>query len=566
MNRMEMKNYGYVYASDSKYLLQRGLQRLQMNHSTARIVVILSQSPATDLTDLLKFVWEQYNMLNIIAILLNIFKSTSKSVSELEKQINNHYSSHRLDAIIYNPFVPSGSRKGRFYIFSGNNHNSKSASENILTLSEQRTFNVYQYPLRIGMFNFYGLADPVKDNNQSVIGYNLPDGQMINTVIEAVNFKPIYIEPPNNSMYGGVTENGTFTGVLGLLEYGKVDVTFNIRVLKQYGQQHATFLPAVADTALSFVAPVVTDTSIPTFFEILDRSLMISTCIIFIVIASLDYYLQRIRSRMRSLRMSNDIGDNIISMFAIMLMVSITKPKIIHKRILYASLAIFSTVIAYGYQGNMVMLLTVKQEIYNLDTLQELADSNLKILVPIGLRNFLPNVSVADVDPVYHELSKRRKLISNYEDSYKQVAYKRDSVLFSLGIFSENYRYTLYSNETGDTLIHVMKEAPAKTILAYMVLKESPFRDRINAVVLRLFEGGIYRKFLEENWYKLSLQLNKIPPAEENELFSMQELSTIFMLFLMSCSICFLVFLGELFLINITMPQNKLKNNFQDSK
>lgn len=554
---MEMANYGYVYASDSKHMLMRGLEILQRNHSNAKIVIILSQSSATDLTDLMKIIWEKYNMLNVVALLLNIFLSTSKSISALEQRINKHYSTHRLDAILYNPFIENDDEKGRFYIFSGSKDNDlESVSKKILRMHRERTFNAYQHPLRVGMFNLFGLAQSVEDKNGSIYRYNLPDGEMINAVTKAINFKPIFINPPNNSMYGGVTQNGTFTGVLGLLEYGKVDVTFNVRVLKQYGQEHATFLPAIGDTKLSFVVPVVENTSKPTFFGILDNTVMISTCIIYGIILWMDYYLNKILSKVKSRTISSDIGYKGITLFGIMLLVSQKKPKIAYRRFLVGSLAIFSTIIAFVYQGNMVKILTVSHESNKFDTLQRLVDSGLKILVPIGLRNFLPNENSTDVDPIYYRLSQRRTLIDNYEVSYKQVAYKRDSALFSLGIFNENYRYALYSNKTGNSLIHVVDEAPTRTILAYMVLKESPFRDRINKVVLRLFEGGFSQKFLHDNWYKLSLKIGRIHQVE-NTFFSMDELAPIFMLFIFSCSICTAVFLAEIFIANFYATRKK---------
>lgn len=80
-----------------------------------------------------------------------------------------------------------------------------------------------------------------------------------------------------------------------------------------------------------------------------------------------------------------------------------------------------------------------------------------------------------------------------------------------------------YFDELGNDMIHLVEECPRAYALAYILARKSPFAPRINDLILRTSQAGLFFKWYREQAWNTTLstrqtRLAQIAAADDSKL------------------------------------------------
>lgn len=129
----------------------------------------------------------------------------------------------------------------------------------------QKEYRMNQFPLTFSIFDRYPsmITDYSRNFNytgasQKVtkkIGYGGVDGLILGNLAEILDFKAVLISPKDTDHYGHKAPNGSYTGSLGDILYGRADAAFNSRFLIKYDSLDIEFLLPTLGDRVCVVAP-----------------------------------------------------------------------------------------------------------------------------------------------------------------------------------------------------------------------------------------------------------------------------------------------------------------------
>lgn len=491
--------------------------------------VILMTHPCNKLDGLLEIAWSDYKMLNVYN-----FEISRKNPEGLT-----------INILFYDPFIRhQDPKQGIYKISISKNNTDDELIINSQKIFRERILDLHQYPIRIGVIHFPGYLEIVKDGN--VIRYTKVYGNIINAIIHHMNFAPMSIIPKDVTAYGGRLENGSVVGLIGLLERDEVEFAANIKVFERNLLENAVFSSILSETSYCFITPNKQATLKSTFTSIVGRrtySGLTITCIITVLLKYAHHRLHSQNSEGHSQRF--DFFIKILELLAYFLVVSYKVPKIRFHRLLFIILIFMAMVVNFTYQGNMIKILTLETKSSNLKTLTDLANSDLNIYTTIGAGSYNPFRLLGD--EVNDKLQNRMFKVTEYEEGMDKVIRDKDSAFLVLRSFIDVYGSKWYSNETGASTVNVIYDGDnMNNFLAILITKHSPYLGRVNSLVKRIREGGLYDKIYEDSVFKSKLNLLRMPKAPNKTNFSMEELLDIFIMLAAALSACTAIFVLEI--------------------
>lgn len=159
-----------------------------------------------------------------------------------------------VDLILYNPFC--GDRETRapqFLLLDFQPENSEENFNKMRHFTDQRITNLHQYPLRVNVFDFPMVSKAEHDDDNKITHYSYVDGETVQIIGEKMNFTLEYAESSDGVQYGYQSEDGNFTGSLGLIENEQVDLLGNPRLIANYNTTKSLFLQPITMMRLSFI-------------------------------------------------------------------------------------------------------------------------------------------------------------------------------------------------------------------------------------------------------------------------------------------------------------------------
>lgn len=550
--------YGYIFVADSLEFLLLRVRQMKSINSNAVSVFMLRQGSHTDLTVLLMASWINYKMLNAVGI----------SVEEDEEhslQITNKIKNPKIYVSYYDPFVIKFGVRGYVYGFHVDQHNISKIMKHIVHKIRNRFINLYRYPLRVCIFEFDGITSSVKSSNGTILYYTNLDGELLRLIQKRFNFQSVYIHPEANTNYGYKLNNNTLTGAYGILVRGEADIGANIRpVLHLDEDVPIQYLHPIDDIEFWFLTPNIehlTDIPLYVYFCVFNINVsIVLACIYFGVVilwCCMEYFFHKYLYYASKSKYYS-IEHTMFTFFGAFVMaaqnVNFDKN---FERCIYIFFIFFATVLSTVYQGTMVKLLQETDIDLNINTLEELAESDLDIFTVLPFKDVL---NTSGNDAVFQELFRRQEILFNPREMMRKVAIEKTAAALLLSPTAYVFYSSTISNKTGKSAYHLLKHGPSRRFRSHMIQKESPYEEAFNGFFRKVKESGLISYWRNKHYdgliMKAAIRDSKLETADL-KLFGMNTLIMIFQSYLILCSFCICVFIGEFILGNYIKPKHK---------
>jgi hypothetical protein len=474
------------------------------------IIIVLHHFSSDDETteksvalSIFKDLWTKERILNVLIVTRH-----SHSGHELNEDTNNS-----IKVWMYNPFeVNANNSRGNIY-----NLEYGHALFNVYTHNWLR--NVQGYPLEVSMFLQYPTAIPMNSVRNNSTKYKGMDGHILSNMAQYFNFKFKIHTTYGNNPYGSVLQNGSVTGSLADIVYGKSEISFNSRFIMWYGTDNIEFSIPVASDKLCIIAPKAK--RIPKWRNMLvcyKPEVWLSLLMVYVVCTVCFYFLHKYQLQKQSTGCLPTLH-----MFQIFLSSPVHHPPwIMMQRFLFVSCLLFNLVLINTFQGLLVTNITTPNYGTDIHTLDQLDESNLQILTgSSSTRDMLKNGG--------YVISRKFKVFEGTrEDMINQVL--KSGAAITERESSIRFLVTKYISPDGTLLMHMVEECPAYYYLAYILSKGTPYLREFNSFLRKVMESGLTQK-----WYwdsidiktKLSYRKSHLEP-KTLKLFSVSDLQLAF--------------------------------------
>lgn len=359
-----------------------------------------------------------------------------------------------------------------------------------------------------------------------------------------MNFKVDYVNNTGRNHFGDLTPDGNYTGALNALENEEVDLAANLRTIQTKKLVKAISLYPVHQKGFSILVPKRHYNLRVSYVEAIEYSCGVALIVFMILVFVMWIKLGDIY---RKLKIHDEQPDSLrvaLIILGILLITSQPAPKFRHEKCLMIAVIFSSMILSSTYQAKMVQHLNTSKKSSDIKNVRELLESNLKIAMPISLKNTLPLESLSSD----RKLTKGKSVIltSNVTKVMDDVANRKDTAYLNAELFCELMQVQLYDKK-GNRNTHVIRNV--KTVpSSMMTLKRSPYRHRFNQILLALCETGMMNKVFFDFFNEIAiLKLKKdISLKEDPNFYTMDQLGYIFISFWATLGACCLVFIGEI--------------------
>ncbi|PSN54294.1 Ionotropic receptor 873 [Blattella germanica] len=427
----------------------------------------------------------------------------------------------------------------------------KKELNNVHSVSFNRgNHNLNGQPIRVSMFIHYPTSyfpNSLKGNITSLTNANDfhlgkflgVDGQMLFNIATFLNFTPKILRYTREMSFGFLLKNGTYTGALGQIVFKHADIAFNSRFIKQYNTTKIEYTRIILNDQVCIIVPKAN--LIPRWRRMLlsfnTQLWMILLCTCFLIVIFW-HILRKINKYKRA------EWFIICETFQMLLLSGILHPpKKLSERCFYASCLIFFLVITNAFQSFLVTNITYPNYEPDINTLEELDNSNL----PIWSRSQDNADIFRDLDiPVMERLLKKFSVFNGTGNQLlKHVSNIKDAAAI-VRATSSPYTESTYVAEDGSQLIHTVDECPASYQLSYIVPKGSPYLPVFNMFILRMNEGGFTDKWHKDGIRVRSLKGEKHGEREALKVFTIEDLQLSFYIYVSGVFASTVVFIAEL--------------------
>lgn len=516
------------------------MELISKKDQNAKVILIITNSTYQQVKELLEKCWKQYSMLNIVVV-----HTIKKLIQDDQEYLLPEFEEEdfKFEMNIIDPFKITDGVRGHVYRFPM--LQKVFLTKTILDILDYRLKNVRKYPLRICIFEYNGTALVQERVNGTPIRYMGMDGDIIHTLVQKMNFTPIYFAPRSGIRFGTIQENGTYTGSLAEVESGDADILANLRPILDYGQKNAEFLTHVDDEQFAFLTPKIQPANAVTFFDIFNIDVYALLCLSFLLVEATWLWLQNIKRRLAKIN-HKDAGAVFMLIFGGSMLVSQPKIKLNFQRCLYIFWTFFSLINGFIYCATMVEHLTSGTISMDIDSVENLAQTDLTVLVFKSLQVLLKDIALAEGTPDYYKiLYSRQVAITNIEEGIRRVAIERDSTLLCPLLAAQTQKIT----SVHGSKIHILPHGIPSRYSAHLVPILSPYAQSFNEILMKIRESGLMPKWKDDVFYKINAILERNFESDNLQgVYSMRELDFLFWCWFGCCCVACLIFAGELYI------------------
>lgn len=517
---------GYLFFSSNVSIIKTGVvqslecfNKTTLKLNTKKIVVAIEPdfSGKEVYLNYFSWLWKNFGILNLVLLLL-------------------HKEPREIDFLTFNPFLKKTSEEGQVLFY-----NDSTAATNSF---DRVLKNLHGHSLKAFVFPFnYGVHPDFLNSSYSIQG-----GPDLTFMITLQQFFNVCFEHHKPRDYADFLQTGTANGALTDLSNNCVDISINSKTLKWYDTDKIQFL--LPRKYSSFVI-LVKKQGIISGWRIALHLLQgtVWMCLVLALLTCSIVYITISRIRFGSLKLLE--GEFVI--MKSFLSVSIMKMPHTHpERILIAFSLMLSVIILNVVFGQMFYLIKSEPQLPNMESLEELQDSDLPIFTVYS--NFLhaldglKNTSLSKLPKRfnYKKLGSTTLGINskNISDKY--------AILTSTGpLQMENYLQGPDNFEH----IHILKETIMYFSIAYLMPIGSIYFNQFNMFAIKLVSHGFFDKWLNEYLLyrkeegNLSIdQRNKSRVMVESDSLDLEDLKFPFVIILIGLVLSFIVFLAEILL------------------
>lgn len=321
------------------------------------------------------------------------------------------------------------------------------------------------------------------------------DGFMAVTLQEKMNaIFNISRLAPDGKLYGEILENGTITGSLGQVVSEDCEASFNTRLNEQevfeklvepshtFGRDDLCIL--VPSAGYRSQLDNIFRGFLPTVWFLILGIILLTSFIWLEIEQFLNHFVFPF-NRFKSYHI-------LLNIFGATINQSI--PRVTHllpSRIIFAIYLLYSFLLNNMYVANLMSNIVIQIPLPDINTMEQLADSELTIITPHVYVDILKNnldltqtEHAKIANRIIHDLSfdeARAKLNENNIN----YAYADKMHVTNFNVKKRNH----YTN--GRPLLHEMSICPVPYLAVYIVTYGSPFKERINIIVRRTLESGL---------------------------------------------------------------------------
>ena len=211
------------------------------------------------------------------------------------------------------------------------------------------------------------------------------------------------------------------------------------------------------------------------------------------------------------------------------------------QRFFVAGTLLFSVVVLGLYESTLISSLSKPFRYRELHTLQDVAEANLPIVTKytnLKSSTFYNSTLMDNVVIIKNFKLSTRHLVTNNKSILGMLRFST----FELDDGSEFY------DEDGYNKLHVIDECPAEYTLSYVVRRLSPYLQRINELLLKMSEAGLFRKWYDDMSYpffKVERRKSEMNSGVRKKL-TLMHYSITFLYLVASLLGCIVVFLAEI--------------------
>lgn len=446
---------------------------------------------------------------------------------------------------LFNPF------QNKYYHLSFNANNYYQIIHEISEILSDRSNNLHGYGIDVFMAERKYISEPIRNESGHIIGYDLADGGFLTCLTEYLNFTP-------NFVYSNLSQDDEF--LISLLYTSTVTenriamFSSNARFVLNFTKLNNTvFLDPCDDIKMLYVVPVSYQESplnifVYNVFSATAKWVYISSILIFISFWTIIRYCYN--------KIYNNTSPNniIIISISILMSTSVRQPPQLYNRIMFLSIVLFTMVISNTYQGTITTQLSIKSTPHQINTLEELFDSNLKISSTDFIKEYISSSNKNEGNIWSLLNSKPGTIYTNMTEGLLMVAHNQTDALLIPYLFVAMHQAAMYDPKTGRDLIHAIPQSPISFMLTYIVTKQCPFIKEFNFVIKIYYENGLIIRELKRATFMTNLVYIKRSRLGQNERKSndaqpinIHDIETLFMFWFSLLLISFISFLAELF-------------------
>ncbi|XP_064215943.1 uncharacterized protein LOC135267925 [Tribolium castaneum] len=361
--------------------------------------------------------------------------------------------------------------------------------------------------------------------NKSSAAFSGVDGNVLAQLSQSMDFvADISSEFP---FYGQTLRNGSVTGTLGAVAKGVVDLAMNGRFIVGQEYDCVEFTVAYSNDKICVVAPK--SGRIPHWAEIFHSFRLRVWLLIFLVI---------IMSLLIWCAFERSWGKVWIEMCSIFINVPVKLSLNWERKIYLTFLLQFLVIINGIFQGNLIKTFSAVSYYPDINTLEQLDHSGLKILTSLGVFN-------NNESELFKHL--QGKVVDRNQSAIERVAYCKDIVALERKNDANLFK-SVYVSSDGTSLIHLVQECPISYHLGFIVTEGSPYLPRVNQLVRRMFECGLTQKWYSDMSQKIIIKMRFGQKVKENrkvKAFSLYDMQLVFLTLVLGLMCSIVVFVGE---------------------
>lgn len=392
--------------------------------------------------------------------------------------------------------------------------------------------NLNGYHLNISMFS--NILDAIPDGK----AFKGRDGLTASTVEQILNATFTYIGPNDSADYGENLGRMRMTGVFADVASGRTAIAFNSRYLKGEFENllEATYPHGRDD--LTGLVPVVRPSDIkdfgrnfsPQIWLLVIGTQLVLLCLICILTAVTLYRVEP------------------VVVAGVLYRTMLGQPEqycqdIVSVRMVLLSVTYIAFFFEIAYVSQLASILAVPRKPHQINTLEDLANSDLKIYTLVRFKKML-NRTLRE--PLRQKLLP--KLLTYQENEQIDELNEHKYVGAVCKEHIAMYVVKQKNNYVGDGMFYrIMDEKPMPSIVCYGVGYGSPLLEKLNIIINRLTAAGI-----PNQWRKLTLEEMSIKgkmyqnmESSDNRTLTLRNLTHVFYCLLLGWCLSLAVFLLE---------------------
>ncbi|XP_071567146.1 uncharacterized protein [Temnothorax nylanderi] len=215
----------------------------------------------------------------------------------------------------------------------------------------------------------------------------------------------------------------------------------------------------------------------------------------------------------------------------------------------------FGLIITGLYQSCLMSSLSDPFHYPELNTLEDVASTNLTIIT--RYYNMKENTFAGNTT-LDNKLRSKTKVFVSKERTYDVVAFGRRTIAISRYASIKLYDMSRYYDVDGNELLHIIEEYPTTYLLSYVMKLHSPYRERINGLLLRMQQAGLVHLWYERMAYPsyVAEQRRRVDKSERKIKLTIEHYSLTFVGLVVGLLSCTVVFLAELYFAKISPHQS----------